>query len=72
MPNCQAKINNKICGKPLSDRNAKYCDEHQGYERPTRSKTDTGKGQGDTQDKTGKDQSHNMQPKGGGNQGSRY
>ncbi len=64
MPTCQAKDKNTPCKEPAV-KNSKYCGKHQGYERPIKSKTDTGMGQGDTKDKkTGKSQVHRMGPMG--------
>ena len=64
MPTCQAKVMNKACKEPAL-KNSKYCAGHQDFEKKITSKKDTGFGQGDTQDRTGKAQAHNMQPKGG-------
>ena len=67
MPTCAAKVKNKKCEKPAIKK-SKYCEDHQGFEAPVRSKKDTGGGYGDTDDSnTGKKQAHNMQPKGSGN-----
>ena len=64
MPNCEAKINNKICGATIN-RGEKLCAAHKNWKAPVNSKKTTGMGIGDTKDKTGKAQAHNMQPKGG-------
>lgn len=67
MAQCEAEVKpNKKCGEPVA-RGAKYCEKHKDFKPKVRSKADTGMGQGDTVDKTGKKQSHNMQAKGSGN-----
>ena len=66
MAQCPAKVKNKICNKPVA-RGQKYCADHLDFEKKITSKADSGFGQGDTKDRTGKSQAHNMQPKGGSN-----